>query len=184
MKLAKNFGIASVAIAMSVVAVDAQPTHAAVIEYDFTVNALSGDNPGQYYGSFEYDDSSLTGAGLENLGVGNGLAVTFNYLNTTYTEKNDELYDSFPVVSFNNGKLSGLSYLVADKFLIGSGVDTPQIGGNKFYSILSGESLEAVEIGTVSYSKVPEPFTLGGTAIAGAMGLWIKRKKKASKVAS
>ncbi|MBD6619497.1 PEP-CTERM sorting domain-containing protein [Komarekiella sp. 'clone 1'] len=183
MKLAKNFGVASVAIVMSVTAVGNKPTHAAVIEYDFTVNAISGNNPGQYYGSFEYDDSSLTGTGLENLGVGNGLAVTFNYLNTIYTEKNDELYDSFPVVSFNNGKLSGLSYFVADKFFIGSEVDTPQIGGNKFYSILSGESLAAAEIGTVSYSKVPEPFTLGGTAIAGAMGLWIKRKNKASKVA-
>ncbi|WP_225225983.1 PEP-CTERM sorting domain-containing protein [Komarekiella delphini-convector] len=30
---------------------------------------------------------------------------------------------------------------------------------------------------------VPEPFTLGGTAVAGAIGLWMKRKHKASKVA-
>jgi hypothetical protein len=30
---------------------------------------------------------------------------------------------------------------------------------------------------------VPEPFSLGGTALAGAMGLWMKRKRKASQSA-
>ncbi|RCJ17961.1 hypothetical protein A6770_33410 [Nostoc minutum NIES-26] len=33
---------------------------------------------------------------------------------------------------------------------------------------------------TFEASKVPEPLTLGGTAIAGAIGLWMKRKQKAS----
>ncbi|MDF5736973.1 PEP-CTERM sorting domain-containing protein [Nostoc sp.] len=29
-------------------------------------------------------------------------------------------------------------------------------------------------------ASVPEPLSLGGIAVAGAMGLWMKRKRKAS----
>jgi hypothetical protein len=178
MKLAKNWGIATVAAAISIAAIGAKPTQAAVINYNFTVNAISGSNPGQYFGSFRYDDSTLTNAGVETLGVEDGLALAFNYLGTTYTEEDDIDYDFFPIVSFNNGKLLGLSYFVADQFLIGGDTNNPDVGGNKFYAIT--QSVNTTQIGTVSYTQVPEPFTVGGTAIAGAMGLWMKRKKKAA----
>ncbi|MBG1268199.1 PEP-CTERM sorting domain-containing protein [Nostoc sp. WHI] len=181
MKLASYFGIATFAVAISITAVGAKPTQAAVVNYDFTVNAISGDNPGQYFGSFQYEDSTLTGIGDENLGVSNGLSILFNYLGTQYTESSDFDYPLSPVVSFTNGNLLGLSYLVEDQFFIGDNPGNPNIGGAKFSSILSADLLSAIEVGTVSYSTgqpVPEPMTLGGTVLAGVMGLYLKRKKK------
>jgi hypothetical protein len=172
MKLAQSLGIATFA-AISVAAIAANPVQAAIVNYNFTVNA----NSSQYLGSFKYDDSFLTSLGLETLGVENGLKVAFNYLGTTYTEADDEAYDFFPIVTFNNGNLQGLSYFVADQFIIGSDVNTPEIGGNIFYTI--SESVNTTQVGTVSYAKVPEPFAVGGTAIAATLGLWINRKKKA-----
>jgi hypothetical protein len=180
MKLAKNLGIATVAAAISVAVMDTKPVQAALVNYNFTVNATSGDNPGQYFGSFQYDDSALTNTGLETLGVENGLAVAFNYLDTKYTETDDTDFDSFPIASFNNGEVLGLSYFVADQFAIASAPSTPDVGGDKFYII--DQSVNTTQVGTVKYAKVPEPLAVGGTAIASVMSLWMQRKKRATKV--
>lgn len=183
MSLAKNLVLTSVATAISVAAISIKPTQAAVINYDFTVDVTSGDNPGQYSGSFRYDDSTLTNTGFEKIGTERGLAVVFNYLGNTYTEKDDIDYANFPIVSFNNGVLQGLNYWVADKFAFGDDIDNnPDIGGTKFYTI--NQSVNATQVGTVRYTQVPEPLTVGGTAIAGIMGLWLKRKQKATKIAA
>ncbi|MEH2085357.1 PEP-CTERM sorting domain-containing protein [Nostoc sp.] len=179
MKLAKDISVAAFAVAIAVAAV-VKPTQAALVNYDFTVNATSGDRPGQYFGSFRYDDSTLTAIGEENLGVSNGLSIVFDYLGTQYTEASDFDYPSSPVVSFTNGNLSGLSYLVEDRFLIGNDPGNPNRGGTKFYSILSADLLSTTEVGAVTYSKstsVPEPMTLGGIAIASAMAFGMKPKR-------
>ncbi|MBD2358313.1 PEP-CTERM sorting domain-containing protein [Tolypothrix sp. FACHB-123] len=183
MKSAKNLVVATMATAISIVAIGAaQPTQAAIINYKFKVDATSGNNPGRYFGSFRYDDSTLTNTGLETIGVENGLALNFNYLGKNYTEKDDFDFDSFPILTFNNGALQGLSYFVADKFAIASdNLNNPNEGGNRFY--LLNQSVNATQVGTVSY-QVPEPLTVGGTAIATLMGLWMKRKKKATKLAA
>ncbi|MFN6486557.1 MULTISPECIES: PEP-CTERM sorting domain-containing protein [unclassified Nostoc] len=184
MKLAKNTSIAAFVVAISVAAV-AKPTQAALVNYGFTVNATSGDRPGQYFGSFKYDDLTLTGIGEETLGVNNGLSILFDYLGTQYTETSDFDYPSSPIVSFTDGKVSGLSYLVEDQFFIGNDPSNPNTGGTKFYSILSADLLSTTEVGTVTYSKrtpVPEPMTLGGIAIAAGMALGMKGKKKLSGV--
>ncbi len=184
MKLAKDISVAAFAVAISVAAV-VKPTQAALVNYDFTVNATFGDRPGQYFGSFQYDNSTLTAIGDETLGVNNGLSILFDYLGTQYTEASDFDYPSSPVVSFTNGNLSGLSYLVEDRFFIGNNPGNPNTGGTKFYSILSTDLLSTTEVGTVTYSKstsVPEPMTLGGIAIASAMAFGMKRQKKVSRV--
>ncbi|WGV25353.1 PEP-CTERM sorting domain-containing protein [Halotia branconii] len=182
MKFAQNLGIAAVT-AISVAVVGANPTQAAVINYDFIVNAISGDNPGQYYGSLSYDDSTLIKTGEETLGTNNGLTIGFNYLGNDYTERDDLDYDSFPVISFQDGKLSGLSYLVEDQFFISNNLEDPDVGGANFYSIVSADLTSATQVGSVTYSKVPEPMTVSGTLVAGTIGMWLKRKKKASTVA-
>ncbi|WP_445633265.1 PEP-CTERM sorting domain-containing protein [Nostoc sp. DSM 114161] len=182
MKLAKDISIAAFAVAISVAAV-VKPTQAALVNYGFTVNATSGDNPGQYFGSFQYDDSTLTGIGQETIGVSNGLSISFDYLGTQYTEASDFDYPVSPVASFTNGNLLGLSYLVEDRFFIGNDPGNPNTGGTKFYSILSADLLSTTEVGTVTYTQstpVPEPMTVGGIAIASAMALGMKRKKKVS----
>ncbi|MEH2224069.1 PEP-CTERM sorting domain-containing protein [Nostoc sp.] len=184
MKLAKDISMAAFAVAISVATV-VKPTQAALVNYDFAVNATSGDRPGQYFGSFRYDDSTLTAIGDETLGVSNGLSIVFDYLGTQYTEAIDFDYPLSPVVSFTNGNLSGLSYLVEDRFLIGNNPGNPNTGGTKFYSIVSADLLSTTEVGTVTYSKstsVPEPMTLSGIAIASAMALGMKRQKKLSGV--
>ncbi|MEH2070345.1 MAG: PEP-CTERM sorting domain-containing protein [Nostoc sp.] len=186
MKLAKNISIAAFAVTILVAAV-AKPTQAALVNYGFTVNATSGDNPGQYFGSFQYDDSTLTGIGEENLGVSNGLSILFDYLGTQYTQASDFDYPASPIVSFTNGNLSGLSYLVEDQFFIGNDPGNANTGGTKFYSILSADLLSTTEVGTVTYTKstsVPEPMTVGSITIATAMGLGMKRKKKVSGLAN
>ncbi|MBC1237909.1 PEP-CTERM sorting domain-containing protein [Nostoc sp. 2RC] len=186
MKLVKDISIAAFAVAISVAAV-AKPTFAALVNYGFTVNATSGDNPGEYFGSFQYDDSTLTGIGQETIGVSNGLSILFDYLGTQYTETNDFDYPISPVVSFTNGNLSGVSYLVEDQFFIGNDPTDPNTGGAKFYSILSADLLSTTEVGTVTYTRstsVPEPMTVSGIAIATAVALGMKRKKKVSGVAN
>jgi len=184
MKLAKNLAIAGIA-AISVAAINARPAQAAILQYDFRAIATLGENPGEYFGSFSFDNSSLTNIGLEDIGVEDGLKVTFNYLGNNYTELDDDAYDAFPIATFNNGNLLGLSYLVPEQFFIGSEIDTPDVGGSKFYSFqqIDGE-LSVLEIGTVDYTKVPEPLSLGGIAIASTLGLYLNRKKKASKIAN
>ncbi|WP_414752132.1 PEP-CTERM sorting domain-containing protein [Anabaena sp. CCY 9910] len=185
MKLSKNFGIATFAIAISLAAIEAKPTQAAIVNYNFAVNATAGDNPGVYVGSFSFDDSNLNGIGEESLDVSNGLlSVVFDYLGTQYTELDDFDYPTgvAPLVSFQDGKLLGLSYLVEDQFFIGGDLDNPYTGGNQFYSIVSADLLSANEVGTVSYSKVPEPLTIFGTAIATFVGLWSNRQKKTTHI--
>lgn len=182
MKLTKNFGIATFAVALSLAAAEVKPTQAAVFNYNFTANVTSGANPGQYFGSFSYDDTNLNGVGEENLDVSNGLlSVAFDYLGTRYTEVDDFDFVSgiAPLVSFNDGNFVGLSYLVEDQFFIGD-VDTPSTAGDRFYSILSADLLSTTQEGTVSYTRVPEPFAIFGTAIATATGFLVNRKKKAS----
>lgn len=182
MKLSKNFGIATFALTLSLATVEVKPTQAAVFNYNFTANVTSGPNPGKYFGSLRYDDTNLTGVGQESLDVSNGLlSVVFDYLGTRYTEANDiDFVDGIaPIVSFNNGNLLGLNYLVEDQFFIGSDVNTEFTGGNRFYSIVSADLTSATEVGTVSYTRVPEPLALVGTAIATATGFWVNRKKKA-----
>ncbi|AFY41893.1 PEP-CTERM sorting domain-containing protein [Nostoc sp. PCC 7107] len=177
MKSTRNLGIAAIAATISITTIGANPTQAALIKYDFTVDATSGSNPGQYVGNFQYDDDFLTGLGLETIGVENGLRVAFNYLGTNYTEVDDESFDLFPIASFNNGQLLGLSYFVRDQFIIGGDLNTPDVGGNRFY--LVNQSVFTTEVGSVTYAKVPEPLTVGGTVIAATLGIWMKRKKKA-----
>ncbi|MBD2346188.1 PEP-CTERM sorting domain-containing protein [Anabaena subtropica] len=179
MKLTKNFGIATFALAISLATFEAKATQAAVVNYNFAVNATSGSNPGQYFGSFGYDDSNLNRIGEENLDVNNGLLfITFDYLGTTYTEIDDIEYSigGGPLVSFRDGELLGLSYLVENQFFIGGDLDTPFTGGNRFYT--TTDFLSAEEVGTVSYSTVPEPLALFGTAIATVTGFLVNRQKK------
>lgn len=176
MQLGKNLGLATITATLCMGAIATQTAQAAIVRYNFSFGANSG--------SFSFDNSTLTGSGLETIGTAENegkLDVTFNYLGTLFTEEDDGGFDAFPIVTFANGQLQGLSYGVLDQFFIGSSVDTPDIGGNNFY--VFDAPLSVRPVGTVSYSQVPEPLAIGGTAIATTMGLLIKRKKKASTIA-
>jgi hypothetical protein len=68
---------------------------------------LSGQ---QFEGSFSYDGSTLTGIGSEEVGVKNGLSVSFEFLGVTYTQANDFNYPLYPRVLFEDGRLAGLDF--------------------------------------------------------------------------
>lgn len=110
-------------ISLNLAAVGLESVEAAIIKYNFTVDLessffLTGSpalnippNPDYYNGRFSFDDASLTGVGLESLGVDDGLSITL-FDDPRINEENDERYPTFPTVSFQNGQLLGLDYFV------------------------------------------------------------------------
>jgi len=57
--ISKKLAVTTAGVALSCVAMEANPAEAAVFTYDFTVDITSGVLVGnQYSGSFSYDDSS------------------------------------------------------------------------------------------------------------------------------
>ena len=208
----------SVAIASSVFACGsiltqfATEAQAAVLTYDFTIDATSlfRDGPdlyiANYNGNFSFDNSSLTGYGDESVSV---LSGVFNYLlpsdaaynvqtrwsyNFTGTpnSENGEYYFtqvSGGVVNVRSGKLAGLSFSgIAFESLFQV---TWSIDNNKFVSDRKtmGRPDAGAQTATVSYFGpeivVSEPVP-EPTTIAGAiLGLTsIVAIKKRKKIAS
>jgi hypothetical protein len=73
------------------------------------MKVTSGKLAGQTgIGSFTYNDSSLTGVGLETLQVD---SLSFNFLSHLYTDNDDYFCpQGYPTLDFNNGRLVGLNY--------------------------------------------------------------------------
>ncbi|MBE9002081.1 hypothetical protein IQ274_28735 [Nostoc sp. LEGE 12447] len=83
------------------------------VSYDFTINVTKGSLAGKSFnGSFSYDNSTLKGIGIEELGVTQGLKTCFNYLGRNYSESNDRDYPTFPKLVFENGKIKQLDFWV------------------------------------------------------------------------
>ena len=185
MKIRYKIAVAAAAIAMGFTGVGTNSeAQAGVINYGFTVDVTSGANVGQYKGSLSYDDSTLTRTGSENVGRDQGLSILFNYLGTTYTEDNDTgSMVGLPVLSFNNGNLLGLNYLVDNEFYISDHLGFPYTGGAKFYNNLTDDGNAGTQVGTVSYSEskpVPENNTIVGAVAVTAISLLMKRKQAKS----
>ncbi len=185
MKKRYKIAVAAAAVAMGFAGVGApSQAQASVINYSFTVDVTSGANTGQYNGSFSYDDSTLTSKGSENVGRNQGLSILFNYLGTTYTENNDTgSMVGLPLLTFNNGNLLGLNYLVHNQFYIGDHLGSPYTGGAIFYNNATDDGNFGTQVGTVSYSKstpVPESHAIVGTVAATGIGLLMKRKQTKS----
>lgn len=179
--------VATAGAALSFVAIEADPVQAATITYDFDVNVTSGPLDNNIYeGSFSYDDSTLTGTGLETVGVAEELSVSFEFLGVTYTEANDNNFlFNFPIVEFKDGSLVGLQYIVNDTpnnsifALFGDNPDN--LGGDRFQYV-DVNSFEVSE-GSVTYSlrgsvPVPEPDIAAELVVLG-FG-WLLKKKIAS----
>lgn len=148
-------------------AATANPVQSATITYNFKANATSGTLLNQTFTGFlSYDDSTLRGVGAESLAPADGLNVSFNFLGSTYTQKNDVNYPELPLVNFNSGSFKGLDFFVND---------SPKIFGinsNNF-------SYRGEQVGEVTYTRtasVPEPEMLPGLAVLGLSGLFLKKK--------
>lgn len=150
---------------LSFAVIAAIPVQAATITYNFRADVTSGALLGQTFtGLLSYDDSTLTKVGSEFLSPAEGLEVSFNFLGTAYTEKNDVNFPDFPLTNFNNGVFEGLDFAVNN---------SPTI----FVINQDQFSYKGEQIGNVTYQSVPEPETVAGLAIF-AGSLFLKKKRK------
>lgn len=178
---------ATAAAALSFVVMEAKTVQAATVTYDFTVDVTSGPLTGtQPSGSFSYNDSTLTGTGLETLGVAQGLSVAFNFLGKTYKETNDIEFPEFPIVQFQERKLLGLNFTAFygpsfQTIGIGNTVDVAAgligSGGGSVFAYDTEPSVQFEGVGKVTYSArpVPEPVSVAGLSALG-IGFLLKRK--------
>lgn len=151
----------------------ALPTRAASIS--FRVDNLSGSLDGEsLLGSFQFDDSGLTGTGAEFRPVSN---LAFNFLGTNFTEA-DAAFTS--EVVFSDSQLLGLSYAVGDPnsdniaFSFVPGFSSIDEALFSYDTTLDGSGF-----GDVRYVRVPESSTvLGSVTMLGAILLLQRRRRK------
>lgn len=177
--LSNKFVLAIATAGVSLATFTASPVQAATVGYNFDLYVVDGLYTGETgKGSFTYDDSTLTGNGLESLGTDQGLSVQLNFLGTNYTEAddvndNDDPLDVEPLVNFFDGNLLGLDLSLL-KFNDGPLI---LIRENNF-NIPNFGSRQTLGYGPVSYSKpVPEPGSILGISALGVAWLLGRQKK-------
>lgn len=177
--LDNKFVLAIATAGLSLAVTTVRPVQAATISYDFELNTTNGLLAGQKgQGSFSYDDSTLTGNGLESLGRKQGLSVQLNFLGNNYTEAddvndNDDPTDIEPLVDFSNGNLSGLNLS-----LLKSGEGPLILIRDRSFNIPNFSSRQTIGFGSVTYSKaVPEPGSFLGVSALGIIWLLGRQKK-------
>lgn len=156
------------------------PVQAATVTYDFTIDLTTGSLANtESFGFFSYDDSTLTGIGLETLGVNKGLSVSFDFLGKTYYETDENSFPDFPIVQFQDRSLLGIAFLVQEQTGFAFGISTsnpdPNVfAGNQFiYGYRPG--IDGGGVVKYSLRSVFEPSAMSGLAVLG-FGLLLKRK--------
>ena len=100
--------VATTSLVLGLTAINANPSQAATITYDFAGTIDSGSLLGQSYSGFlSFDDSTLAGTGRELLAVSE---IELNFLSTTFSETDD--FASEPQVEFLDNNFLGLSLFV------------------------------------------------------------------------
>lgn len=113
LKLLSKRSCAFASVALSTAVITTSLANAATITYDFTLNVNQGSLAGKTFnGTFSYDDATLKGTGVEELGVAEGLTVCMNYLGRNYSETDDTSYPAFPKLVFEDGKVKQLDFWI------------------------------------------------------------------------
>lgn len=100
-------------VAATLVAIDGLPVQALPVTYDFTVVVTQGSLAGNTFnGSFSYDDSTLSGVGVEEIGVVDGLTITMTFFGQDYLETADIDYPAFPKLIFDEGEIQRLDFWI------------------------------------------------------------------------
>ncbi|MBE9036153.1 PEP-CTERM sorting domain-containing protein [aff. Roholtiella sp. LEGE 12411] len=174
MKFIPQIVLATATLALGFATIDAKSASATIVSYAFNVD--SPINKGQ--GFFSFDDSTFSNDNIPEAKV-KLLHFQFNGDSTIYTEQDDVNYPEFPIVfstTFLTGKKSvGLEYLFNNKSNPSSSISYEIVGED--FTIFSRTSPNSeIVSGKLSYSKVPEPTTLGSTLFACSLGWILKRK--------
>lgn len=182
-------GAACMAIGSAITASSAQ---AAIIDYNFQVDATTGNLAGQsFFGSFSYDDAALSDPSIQIIDSNTGnsiinatnglLNLSFNFLGNTYNQTSDSGYSEYPQLNFNNGSFEGLDYLVnslvnsdpVKAFIITFDDGQPVF---RAYDVVEfGPSTPRLAEGSVTYQRVPTPALLPGLI---GLGIGVIRKRR------
>lgn len=138
-----------------------------LVEWDVSVINSAGDLLDRFYNSLNPASANFSAlynttdfGGIFQAPVGNPESLSFSKTQPIFKQ----LTIQFPTAGFTGVvNTSVADYVSADPN--SPGLSTAVTGGG------------------ASSTAVPEPITLTGTAVAGVMGLWMKRKQKASKAA-
>lgn len=180
-----------------------ESVHAATIRYEFTSTMEEGlfiegfpeigiePNPDLYDGKFTFDDSSLTGVGLETIGAEANLKVFLND-DPRVNQEVDFRFPEFPQVTFQDGEIVSLDWFAVyhpftnvpeqnypGDFINITGTTFTDGFDPTFYTPEDEPRSPVLGFGTVEYNRigtVPEPGTILGIAIV-ALGLGFNRKK-------
>ena len=147
--------------------------------------------PEFYVGLFSFDDSELTGVGLESFGREANLEVSLTN-DPRVDQTLDVRFPDFPTVSFQDGELLGLDWFaVYHPFTNVPELDYPgdfvRISGTQltdgfdptFYTPEDEPRAPILGSGIVSYERVPEPSAILGMVIV-AITIGCYRKKAVS----
>ena len=89
----------------------------ATVTENFTA-VVFGDDPftgSNYFGNFSYDETALTGVGLEELDpVFGAVTVDFTFEGQAFDETNDIDFDAFPTLEFFDGLVQFIDYLLVE----------------------------------------------------------------------
>ena len=154
------------------------PTQANTVQYGFTTNLVESifiegapeigleANPDFYKGTFTFDESLLTGIGLETIPA---LSVALEE-DPRVNQDLDPRFPDFPTVSFQDGELLGLDWLAIyhpfsavpeldypGDFLRISGTELTDGFDPTFYTPEDDPRTPILGLGTVEYSSIPEP---------------------------
>ncbi|MBD2251105.1 PEP-CTERM sorting domain-containing protein [Nostoc parmelioides] len=176
MKLFPQLILTAASLTIGLASIGIQTASAAIVNYAFTVD--SPTNKGK--GFFSFDDSTFSNDSIPEALV-QSLSFQFDGDSTIYTEKDAIAYPFFPVVlstTYLTGKPTvGLSYSFYDKTNPAEPIVYEIVDNN--FTILSGASSNTeIGFGTVTYSQIPEPATLGGTLLTFGLAFLGNKKSK------
>ncbi|PZD72637.1 hypothetical protein C1752_03473 [Acaryochloris thomasi RCC1774] len=171
----------AIGLAISATALAAPAARAASLS--FSIDNVTGDLSGESFsGSFDFDDSGLTGSGDEFAPVSN---LSFDFLGTNFSEANAV---AGPEAVFSDNQLLGLNYAAETTgptdFTFLSFAPAPSSGELSLFTydtttVSDGSVTQLEGTGEISYTSVPEPSTvLGSAAILGLMFLVRRQRQK------
>jgi len=99
--------------------ISASANATSIITENFIATVNSGTFAGTVgTGTFTYDDAMLTGIGGESVSFDSGnLMVNFNVFGQDFTNADDIDFTGFPLLSFLDGSIQSLDYIVAEAIL-------------------------------------------------------------------